>query len=114
MHQVRRTGKFEFELTTSANLHTLNASSLAVEVVARSTDGGSIQDTNVGSHSFAIVPDADPATVLNVGPIPGVEDLYNFISKADILSQITINGTQEQIHSIHIATVPEGMTAPNV
>ena len=43
-----------------------------------------------------------------------MEDLYNFISKADILSQITINGTQEQIHSIHIATVPEGMTALQV
>ena len=48
-------GKFEFELTTSTNLNTLNASSLNVEVVARSTDSGSIQDTNVGSHSFAIV-----------------------------------------------------------
>ena len=109
-----KTGKFEFELVTTSNFDTLNSAPLTVGVVARSTDGSDIKETVLGDYNVIITPDADAPAVQTIGPVTGVEDTLNFVSKASILEKITVVESAEQIHSLHIKTVPEGMNALQV
>ena len=58
---------------------------VSLEVVARSTDGADIIDTNVGSHSFVIAPVAD-APILEGGNVTietGSEDGFDLSVTAD-------------------------------
>ena len=109
-----KTGKFEFELVTTSNFDTLNSAPLTIGVVARSTDGSDIKETVLGDYNVIIAPDADAPVVQTIGPVTGVEDTLNFVSKASILEKITVVESTEQIHSLHIKTVPEGMNALQV
>ena len=109
-----KTGKFEFELVTTSNFDTLNSDPLTVGVITRSTDGSDIKETALGDYNVIIAPDADAPAVQTIGPVTGVEDTLNFVSKASILEKITVVESAEQIHSLHIKTVPEGMNALQV
>ena len=74
-------GKFEFELVMENHF----SGSVSLEVVARSTDGTDIIDTNVGSHSFVIAPVAD-APILEGGNVTietGSEDGFDLSGTAD-------------------------------
>ena len=74
-------GKFEFELVLENHF----SGSSSLEVVARSTDGADIIDTNVGSHSFVIAPVAD-APILEGGNVTietGSEDGFDLSGTAD-------------------------------
>ena len=82
---------------------------MSVGVSSPSAAGSDIKETVLGDYNVIIAPDADAPAVQTIGPVTGVEDTLNFVSKASILEKITVVESAEQIHSLHIKTVPEGM-----